>query len=44
MVGDGVEHQYQDYIGPANHCTGLAGGTVTLRVEVDPAAEQPLAC
>ncbi|WP_146158519.1 hypothetical protein [Enhygromyxa salina] len=42
LVGDGVEHEYEGFIWPPNNCAHLTGKTVTLQIELDPTAEQPL--
>lgn len=42
LVGDDLEHEYEGFIWPPNNCSHLVGKTVTLQIELDPAAEQPL--
>ncbi len=42
LVGDDTEHEYKGFIWPPNNCGHLVGGTVTLQIELDPTAEQPL--
>ncbi|KIG19307.1 hypothetical protein DB30_03863 [Enhygromyxa salina] len=42
IVGDGEEHEYEGFIWPPSNCIGLTGKTVTLQIELDPTAEQPL--
>ncbi len=42
LVGDDTEHEYKGFIWPPNNCSPLTGGTVTLKLELDPTAEVPL--
>lgn len=42
IVGDGEEHEFSGFIWPPTNCANLAGGDVTLKIEMDPAADQPL--
>lgn len=42
LVGDGEEREYNGFIWPPTNCGDLVGGDVTLKIEVDPAAENQI--